>query len=187
MELIQRNKRKAEALGLNLRDGSRKSLRRRRSIFGLFLAASASMSVIALYQLGILKHIPEPHLSIFDSAKVTGSPKAYSLLQTPDAVLALGSYAATMTLAAMGSSARATEHPMIPLTLAAKVGLDSALALKYTFDELVELSGVVLLVFAQLRRDSRAAVPLAIAEGRAALRSLNFNTQARNYAEFSVH
>jgi len=59
MELIQRNKQKSEALGSGLRHGSRKSLRRRRGVFGLFLAASASMSVIALYQLGILKHVPE--------------------------------------------------------------------------------------------------------------------------------
>jgi uncharacterized membrane protein len=170
MELIQ-SRQKSERLGINLRHGSRKSLRRRRNIFGLFLAASASMSVIALYQLGILKHIPEPHLSIFDSAKVTGSPKAYSLLQTPDAVLALGSYAATMTLAAMGSSARATEQPLIPLALAAKVGLDAALAAKYTFDE---WSNYRALCFWCLLSSAAtlAALPFAISEGRSALRSL---------------
>lgn len=103
MELIQRNKQKSEALGSGLRHGSFKSLRRRRGIFGLFLAASASMSVIALYQLGILRRVPEPPLRRFDSDNITGSAKAYSLLATPDAVLAMGSYALTMTLAAMGS------------------------------------------------------------------------------------
>ncbi len=170
MELIQGRK-KSERLGISLRHGSLKSLKRRRSIFGLFLAASASMSVVALYQLGILRHIPEPHLSIFDSARVTGSPQAYSLLQTPDAVLALGSYATTMTLAAMGSSARATQQPLIPLALAAKVGLDSALAAKYTFDE---WSNHRAFCFWCLLSSAAtfAALPMALSEGWAALRSL---------------
>jgi len=76
MELIQKNRQKSEALGSTLRHESRKSIRRRRGVFGLFLAASASMSVIALYQLGILKRVPEPALPRFDSDNIMGSTLA---------------------------------------------------------------------------------------------------------------
>jgi hypothetical protein len=169
MELIQKNKQKSEALGSELRHGSCKSLRRRRGIFGLFLAASASMSVIALYQLGILKRVPEPPLPRFASDNITGSARAYSLLATPDAVLAIGSYAATMTLAAMGSPDRANEQPLLPIALAAKVGFDAAVAAKYTLDEWRKhRSYCFWCLFASAA--TFAAVPLVIPEARSALR-----------------
>ncbi|HVB54933.1 MAG TPA: vitamin K epoxide reductase family protein [Candidatus Acidoferrales bacterium] len=171
MELIQKNKQKSEALGSDLRHGSRKSVRRRRGVFGLFLAANASMGVIALYQLGILKHVPEPRLPRFDSDNITGSAKAYSLLATPDAVLAMGSYAATMTLAAMGSPDRANEQPLLPIALAAKVGFDAVVAAKYTLEEWRKhrtLCFWCLLASAA----TFASVPLVIPEARRALRRL---------------
>lgn len=171
MELIQKNKQKSEALGSGLRHGSRKSVRRRRGVFGLFLAASASMSVIALYQLGILKHVPEPRLPRFDSENITGSAKAYSLLATPDAVLAMSSYAATMTLAAMGVADRANEQPLLPIALAAKVGFDAVVAAKYTLDEWRKhrrLCFWCLLASAA----TFASVPLVIPEARSAIRRL---------------
>lgn len=171
MELTQRNKQKSETLSSDLRHGSRKSLRRRRGIFGLSLAASASMSVIALYQLGILRHVPEPPLPRFDSDSITGSEKAYSLLETPDAVLAMSSYAVTLTLAAMGSPDRANEQPLLPIALAAKVGLDAVVAAKYTLDEWREHRA---LCFWCLLASAAtfASVPLAIPEARSAFRRL---------------
>ena len=171
MELIQKDKRKSEMLGAGLRHGSRKSLRRRRSVFGLFLAASASMSVIALYQLGILRRVPEPPLPALDSDNITGSATAYSLLETPDAVLAMGSYAATMTLAAMGSSRRAHEHPSLPIALAVKVGFDAIVAAKFTVDEWRRHRS---LCFWCLLASAATfvSVPLVIAEARSTLRRL---------------
>jgi hypothetical protein len=169
MKLIQRNKQASEALGLGLRQGSRRSLRRRRGIFGLFLAASASMSVIALYQLGILNRVPEPPLSRFASDDITGSAKAYSLLATPDAVLALGSYAATMTLAAMGSPDRANEQPLLPIALAAKVGFDAIVAAKYTLDEWRKHRAFCFWCLVASAA-TFAAVPLVIPEARSAFR-----------------
>jgi hypothetical protein len=91
MQLIQHNQEQARNLGYGIRNNSRKDMRRRRGIFGLALSAAASMSVIALYQIGIFKHVPEPRSSRLDSDAVTGSAKAYSLLETPDSVLAIGS------------------------------------------------------------------------------------------------
>ena len=135
MDLIEQDTHKANELGLSLRHGSHKNLRRRRGVFVLFLAASASMGIVALYQMGILKRVPEPHLPGLDADVITGSAKAYSLLATPDAVLAIGSYVTTMVLAAMGSPDRMNQQPILPVALAAKVGFDAAIAAKYTFDE----------------------------------------------------
>ncbi|MGC1107485.1 MAG: vitamin K epoxide reductase family protein [Candidatus Acidiferrales bacterium] len=171
MELIQTNRQKSETLGSGLRQGSCRSLRRRRGIFGLFLAASASMSVIAMYQLGILKSVPEPPLPRLDSDNITGSAKAYSLVATPDAVLAMGSYAVTMTLAAMGSPDRANEQPLLPIVLAAKVGFDAVVAAKYTLEEWRKHRA---LCFWCLLASAAtfASVPLVIPEAHSALRRL---------------
>jgi uncharacterized membrane protein len=172
MDLIQHNKSKAKKLGRELRQGSPQSLRQRRGVFGLFLAASASMSVIALYQMGLLKRVPELPLPRLDSDKITGSARAYSMLETPDAVLALGSYTTTMMLAAMGSSERATSDPLIPIALAAKVGFDVVVAAKYTISEWREhraLCSWCLLASATVF----ASLPLVIPEARQALRNLH--------------
>jgi hypothetical protein len=129
------------------------------------------MSVIALYQLGILERVPEPHLAPFDSDHITGSAKAYSLFATPDAVLALGSYAVTMTLAAMGSPDRGSEQPLLPVALAAKVGFDAIVAAKYTLDEWRKHHA---LCFWCLLGSAATlvSVPLVISEARTALRRL---------------
>jgi uncharacterized membrane protein len=171
MDLIQRNESEAKALGRELRQGSRQSLRRRRSVFGLFLAASGAMSVIALYQMGILRHVPEWPSPRLNSDKITGSARAYSTLATPDAVLALGSYATTMTLAAMGSPNRVNSDPVIPIALAAKVGFDAVLAAKYTITEWREhhaLCSWCLVASAAIF----ASLPLVITDARQALGNL---------------
>ena len=122
----------AAELSRELRTESTPDLARRRGIVALSLVASASMGVIALYQMGLLKHLPEPPLPIFDADRVDASAEAYKRFSTPDAILGLGSYAATMGLAAMGGSDRARKAPWIPLALAAKVGFDVANAARLT-------------------------------------------------------
>lgn len=171
MKLIQRNDDEAEELGFRLRHSSIKDMRRRRSVFGLFLAAAASMSVVALYQIGILKHVPGPRNPQLDSDAVTGSATAYSLIETPDSVLAIGSYAATLALVAMGSPNRARRQPLIPLALAAKVGLDAVVAAKYTLDEWKRHRTFCLLCLVACAA-TFASVPLVVPEARRALRNL---------------
>jgi len=171
MQLIQRDEARANELGFRLRRSSRKDMRRRRGVFGLFLAAAASMGVVALYQLGILKHIPEPSTPRLDSDTVTGSAKAYSLVETPDSVLAIGSYASTMALVAMGSPDRAEKQPLLPLALIAKVGLDAAVAARYTFDEWRRHRALCLWCVVASTAVF-ASVPLVIPEARRALRNL---------------
>ncbi len=101
---------KPEELSRQLRQGSGEFLARRRKIVGLALTAAGSMGLISLYQMGIIKHLPEPPLPYFDGDKVDAAAEAYAMLSTPDAVIGLGSYATTLGLAAMGGQDRATRE-----------------------------------------------------------------------------
>lgn len=114
-----------QQLGQELRDDSGEFLSHRRAAAALTLTGMASLAAIALYQLGVFKHLPEPAISVLDATKVNGSAAAYAILHTPDAVLGLGSYAVTLGLTAMGGANRTQTQPWIPLALAAKSGLDS--------------------------------------------------------------
>jgi hypothetical protein len=78
-----------EELSNDLREGSSRFLKCRRGVVGLSLFSVGVMGGIALYQMGILKGIPQPRLPGFDTDKVTSSPEAYSHLATPDALLGL--------------------------------------------------------------------------------------------------
>jgi uncharacterized membrane protein len=116
----------AEALSDDLRRGAGDALDARRRIAALSLSAMGSMGVVAAYQFGLLKSLPEPPLPFLDSDRVDASGEAYQLLRTPDAALGLASYAATLALAGMGTRDRAREQPWLPLALAAKTVLDAA-------------------------------------------------------------
>jgi hypothetical protein len=116
----------AEALSDDLRRGAGPALDARRRIAGLALGAMGSMGMVAAYQFGLLRHLPEPPLPRLDSDRVDASGEAYELLKTPDAALGLASYAATLALARMGGRNRARDQPWLPLALAAKTALDAA-------------------------------------------------------------
>ena len=125
----------AERVSADLRLGTGAALRRRRRVSAMALGAAGSMGVVAAYQMGLVKHLPEPPIGLFDADKVDASGEAYHYLKTPDAALGLASYAGTLVLAGMGSAHRAQERPWIPLALAAKVALDTASALYLTVEQ----------------------------------------------------
>lgn len=122
-------------LSRQLRLGNSDALDRRRKISILTLISIGSMAVVSLYQVGIIKHLPEPPLPKMDADKVDASPEAYAILSMPDAVLGLGNYAVTLGLAAMGTDDRARTRPWIPLALAGKTLADSLGAGKLTVDQ----------------------------------------------------
>jgi uncharacterized membrane protein len=113
-------------------------LEQRRAIAGLSLVAAGSMGLIALYQMGIIKHIPEPPLPKLDADRVDASEEAYAHLQMPDAVIGLGSYAATMGLAAIGGKRRARNQPWIPVLLAGKAAFDAFQAARLTVNQAIK-------------------------------------------------
>ncbi|MDP9372764.1 MAG: vitamin K epoxide reductase [Chloroflexota bacterium] len=160
-----------EELSLELRQGSGPFLARRRRIAGLSFFAVIMNGIIALYQLGIIKHLPDPPLPRFDSDKVDSSRQAYGYFSTPDGALAVGSYAATLGLAAMGGRDRATTQPWIPLLMAAKIAFDNVVSTKLTIDQWTKHRAFC--IYCLLASAATfATAPLAVPEGRAALRRL---------------
>ena len=101
----------------------------RRAIAGLSILSATVLGGIALFQVGILKHLPDPPWPAFDADAVHGSPEAYRLLGTPDALLGMASYSVTACLAAMGSADRGRAC-WIPLAMGAKTAADAAMAIR---------------------------------------------------------
>lgn len=58
------------------------------------------MGRIALYQSGIIRRLPDLPLPLMDADKIDASEEAYAHCEIGDAFIGLGSYAATMGLAA---------------------------------------------------------------------------------------
>lgn len=124
-----------QQLSQEWRQSSQAFLPQRRKVAGCSLLAAGAMGVIALYQMGIIPHLPEPPLPFLNADKVDASAEAYSRFATPDAALGVTSYAVTLLLAAMGSADRATTQPALPLALAAKMLFDVAQAGRLTVDQ----------------------------------------------------
>lgn len=155
-------------LSKELRQGTGPSLDRRRRILALTLTSAGSMGLISLYQMGVLRHIPEPPLPRLDADRVDASEEAYEKLQSPDAAIGFASYAVTALLAAAGEPARARTQPWLPLAMAAKIGFDAAQAAKLSWDQWARhrafCSWCLLAAGATF-----ATVPLAVAEVRETL------------------
>lgn len=116
----------AEAVSDALRRQAGPHLDRRRRVAALTLGAMGSMGMVAAYQFGLLRGLPEPPLPFLDADRVDASGEAYRYLNTPDAGLGLLSYAATLVLVGMGGRRRAGAQPWVPLALGAKVVADAA-------------------------------------------------------------
>ncbi len=158
-------------LSRELRTGEGDFLEERRSVIVLSLTAIGCMGLIALYQTGIIRRLPDLPLPLMDADKVDASDEAYEKLSVPDAFIGLGSYAATMGLAAMGGKKRAQEQPWIPLALAAKASVDAAQAAKLTYDQWAKHKA--LCVWCLIAAAATiASVPLVMGEAAVALRQL---------------
>jgi hypothetical protein len=157
-------------LSEELRQGRGGFLGTRRAVAGLAVFSTAVLGGIALYQLGITRHLPDPPFPGFDSDKVNGSPEAYSHLAVPDGLLGMLSYSATACLAGMGGREREKSARWIPLAMGAKALLDAAMAAKLTRDEISKFHafsfGSLLVAAATF-----TALPLALREAAHALRT----------------
>lgn len=107
----------------------------RKAVVGLSVFSCTVLGGIALYQIGILKHLPDPPIPNFDADAVNGSPDAYRLLQTPDALLGMASYAVTACLAGMGPANRVSAARWMPLAMGAKAALDLAQAARLSLKQ----------------------------------------------------
>lgn len=162
---------RAEAVSDALRRGAGEHLDRRRRMAWLQMAASGTLGVVALYQFGLLKTVPEPSLPGLDADRVDASGEAYAFLSTPDAALGMASAGVSLVLAGMGGAKRHEEQPWIPLLLLAKSLVDAAGGLYLTAEQVTKhkricswcTASALLLV---------ATVPTALPEARAAWRTL---------------
>ena len=111
-------------LSRDLREGQGSDMTNRRWVFGLSMAGVVIGQIVSLYQLGIIKKLPDPPIGIFDSNKVNASDYAYKRGYTPDAVFMLFTYATTAWLAAMGGKDRSKTMPLIPLLMGTKAVFD---------------------------------------------------------------
>ncbi|MCA1652501.1 MAG: vitamin K epoxide reductase, partial [Acidobacteria bacterium] len=67
-------------LSAELRTSADPLMRRRRQVVCLSLVSATAMGVVAAYQFGLLKPVPEPRLPMLDADKVDASAQAYEKL-----------------------------------------------------------------------------------------------------------
>lgn len=121
-----------QELRRELQESESEGVKRRRKIIGLSLLGMAAMGAVALFQTGIVKHLPDPPIEGFDSDKVNSSETAYAL-GVPDGTLSLASLAANIPLAAFGGENRAAQLPLVPLAAAGKAIVEAAVASWYFY------------------------------------------------------
>lgn len=115
-------------LSHELREETGDDLRRRRIAIGLSFAGAVIGGVVAAYQTGILKRLPDILPGrIFNAEKVDASDYAYENLQSPDGPMMLVNYGITAALVAAGGKDRASQNPALPVVAAAKAAFDFAL------------------------------------------------------------
>lgn len=154
-----------------LRTGSNGDLRRRRAVVALSLVGVAMGQVVGAYQMGLLKHLPDPPVGPFDSDRVDASDYAYKRAATPDGLIMIATYAATAWLAATGGPDRAQRRPLLALAMTAKTGLDVGTNYKLAAEEWSE--NKALCAWCQVANvASTASFLLALPEARRALARL---------------
>ncbi len=126
-------------LSREMREGSSPDLTRRRWAIGLSFAGSAIGMVVAAYQTGLLKRLPDILPGrLFDAEKVDASDYAYKRLQSPDGPLMAVTYSLTAALVAAGGKDRARDNPALPLAAAAKALYDLVTCLRLAREEWAE-------------------------------------------------
>ncbi len=119
-----------QSLSKALRAGGGLYLFCRRGIVLTSFVGGLSMMMIGLYQMGILRKLPEPRLRRLKSSEVAAVAPAYRPLGLPiaDSLLGLISYAVTAALAGFGGPDRPERLPWVVPLMAAKIVGDAILA-----------------------------------------------------------
>jgi uncharacterized membrane protein len=131
------------------------------------------MMMIGLYQMGIIRRLPDLPWSRFRSSQIAAVAPAYRPfgLPVPDSLLGLASFAVTAALAGFGGPERHLQQPWIVFLLAAKVLGDATLgAVLFWVQWGWYRAFCMYCVIAALA--SLAAVPLVVPETWAALKGL---------------
>jgi uncharacterized membrane protein len=165
-------------LSRELREETTPDLQRRRLIITLTLIGVTMGQLVSRYQTGIMKHLPDPPLDVFDSDKVDAADYAYSRFDTPDGLLMILTYAASAVLAGMGGKNRAQERPILPLLMGGKLFYDVFTAVELGREEWRD--NKKLCAYCQVATlASIGAFILAIPEVVRAIRTLRSGDQTR--------
>ncbi|MBW3597082.1 MAG: vitamin K epoxide reductase family protein [Planctomycetes bacterium] len=128
-----------QALSEVLRTGEGLYLWCRRGMVITSFVAAGCMMFIGLYQMGLIRHLPEPPFRLFNADKVDAAPEAYNRmwLPMPDAFLGLVSYAVTVALVSLGGADRFQRWPwlLVPLLMGLKVVADAVQAGKLSWEQ----------------------------------------------------
>ena len=100
--------------------------------------ALATLVPVALRQMDLVKHLPDPPLKLFDSDGITGSKQAYPF-GVPDGLLGLSSYTVTLILAlvALPVSREPNGSRLAPRLLGAKLLADGSAAVFNTVRQVI--------------------------------------------------
>ena len=158
-------------LSQELREGDSPDLNRRRQILSLSMLGASMGQIVSLYQTGVIDHLPDPPISIFDADKVDASEYAYSRLNSPDGPIMLVNYGITAWLAAAGGQERAQKNPLLPLAMGAKILVDAVIATELAREEWNENKAFC--EYCQIATlCSLASLALAVPEVTSAVRTL---------------
>lgn len=122
-------------LSQELREGSSPDLDRRRWIIGLSMLGASMGQIVSLYQTGVIDHLPDPPVSIFDADRVDASEYAYSRFNSPDGPIMLVNYGLTAWLASAGGQDRARSNPLLPIAMGAKILMDTLISAELAREE----------------------------------------------------
>lgn len=158
----------SERLSAYLRSGRDRYIGNRRRLAALNLAAVGSLALVALYQMGLIRTVPELNIGPFDADRVDASGEAYAAFDMPDALLGLASYAATLLLVGAGGQQRHVDRAWLPIAMAAKIIVDAG-ASTYLFAEQLSRHRALCSWCTVAAAASVASVPLAVSEAWAAV------------------
>lgn len=98
----------------------------RRVAMGASVLGMAGMAAVALFQIGAIRHLPDPPIDGFDS-ELVNAPDRASVWGVPDGFCKFTAHAVMLVLAAAWTSDRAGRRPWFPF-LAAGFALGQAIA-----------------------------------------------------------
>lgn len=93
-----------------------------RLLIGSCCTALATLVPVALYQTGVIHHLPDPPFHVFDSERITTSAAARPM-GIPDALLGLASFGTTLALALLARRSGTAKR-----MLGGKLALDASAA-----------------------------------------------------------
>ena len=121
-------------LSRELREGNSPDLNRRRQIISLSMLGAAVGQLVSLYQTGVIDHLPDPPIPLFDADRVDASEYAYRF-NSPDGPIMLVNYGLTAWLASAGGQDRAEKTPLLPIAMGAKILMDALISTELAREE----------------------------------------------------